>query len=82
MTRRNVFRIAFLASALAAACVNQPRPGQPTTTTSAPIPPGRAAPANPAEAWTTSGGPASPGAPSSGTVVDPSIEPVHDGGVW
>lgn len=55
-----------------------------TTTTNADVPttPGSTAPASPAESWTTEGGPANPGAPSSGSTTDPSIEDAHDGGVW
>jgi hypothetical protein len=40
------------------------------------------APASHATAWTTSGGPANAGSPAMGTVTDPGITPVHDGGVW
>ena len=74
--------VAVTALLVAAACADRARTGAPTTTTSAPAPPGSATPASPATAWSTSGGPASPGAPSTGDIVDPSIEPIHDGGVW
>jgi len=73
--------VAVTAVLVVAACADRARTGAPTTTTSSP-PPGSATPASPATAWSTSGGPASPGAPSTGAIRDPSIEPVHDGGVW
>jgi hypothetical protein len=74
--------VVVLVTALgAAACSSQPEVSAPTRTTSAPVPPSYSAPASPAEVWQTEGGPASPGAPT-GTVVDPRIEEVHDGGVW
>ncbi len=81
--RLTTFRSAALAAALvalAAACATAPRTG--TTTTTSASPPSHRTSASPAEAWSTGGGPASPGAPSNGSVVDPGIEHIHDGGVW
>ena len=66
---------------VAAACADRARTGAPTTTTSSPTPPGTATPASPAEVWTTTGGPASPGVPATGPIVGPNTEPGHDGGV-
>lgn len=67
------------------ACTDQQNTAAPTTVTSQKIPaenPGSSAPASPAESWTTEGGPANPGAPSSGSTVDPKAAAAHDGGVW
>ena len=85
--RTAVIVTALALSGIAAlgACTDPQRTGAPTTVTSSPSPhemPGSSAPASPAESWTTEGGPASPGAPSSGDTVDPAIQNKHDGGVW
>lgn len=67
------------------ACTDHQSAGAPTTVTSEKLPhenPGNSAPASPATSWTTEGGPANPGAPSSGSTVDPKATAAHDGGVW
>lgn len=78
-----VSALGLAALAALGACTDPSRSGQPTTVTSAPHEnPGNSAPASPAESWTTEGGPASPGAPSSGDTVDPGASTVRDGGLW
>ena len=73
--------VIFSALGLAAlgACTDPQRSGQPTTVTSGPqLMPGNSAPASPAGVWTTEGGPASPGAPSSGNIEQ---RTTRDGGL-
>jgi hypothetical protein len=61
--------LAGMAAVLTAAgCADRSEPPRTPETTSATVP-GNSAPASPAEHWTTTGGPASPGVPSTGSVV-------------
>lgn len=55
-------------SLLAVACARQSQPSK-TTTTSSDVP-GSTVPGSPADVWTTTGGPASPGVPAAGGIHD------------